>query len=311
MTADNTDLVVIEPHAVTLWGTDNTDIIAEKVFALAKFVNTIVERGDLVTNISGRSYVRVEGWQAAGIGVGLAAHVELVEPTGPMDSRGQWPGFIAHGSLRSSNGDVIATAEASCERDEPTWRSRPNYALRSMVQTRLTGKLYRQVLGFVLTVAGYEPTPAEEMPGYGEVGISIGASADGPPIGEPAPARSAPTRPVTPRATRAPSASTSMPAAVRDDAPTAPGSTWADMVHYVMEQHGVEGEEERPMVLAWARHAGLIADGVEDFMEAVRTIAGEVAQRRWGPDQIIGTANDFFAARQAMRDPGPRELPEA
>ena len=47
---------------------------------------------------------------------------------------------------------------------EENWQDRDDYALRSMAQTRATSKALRQPLGFVITLAGFDPTPAEEMP---------------------------------------------------------------------------------------------------------------------------------------------------
>lgn len=43
----------------------------------------------------------------------------------------------------------------------------PLFQLRSMAQTRASSKVYRQVLAFVPVMAGYKPTPAEELEGYG------------------------------------------------------------------------------------------------------------------------------------------------
>ena len=43
-------------------------------------------------------------------------------------------------------------------------KPRDDYALRSMAQTRATSKALRQPLGFVMSLAGFDPTPAEEMP---------------------------------------------------------------------------------------------------------------------------------------------------
>ena len=46
---------------------------------------------------------------------------------------------------------------------EKTWAGRDDYALRSMAQTRATSKAMRQPLGFIITLAGFDATPAEEM----------------------------------------------------------------------------------------------------------------------------------------------------
>jgi hypothetical protein len=48
--------------------------------------------------------------------------------------------------------------------DEPTWAKRPGYARRSMAVTRATGKAFRLGFSWIMTLAGYEVTPAEEMP---------------------------------------------------------------------------------------------------------------------------------------------------
>ena len=55
-------------HAVTIFGTSDTKELGNRVVALAQFVEDIVTRGKLTSEISGRKYVNVEGWQAAGIG---------------------------------------------------------------------------------------------------------------------------------------------------------------------------------------------------------------------------------------------------
>jgi hypothetical protein len=59
---------------------------------------------------------------------------------------------------------MISSAEASCLRDEPNWRTKPEYQLKSMAQTRASAKALRNVLAWVVVLAGYKPTPAEEMP---------------------------------------------------------------------------------------------------------------------------------------------------
>jgi hypothetical protein len=48
--------------------------------------------------------------------------------------------------------------------DERTWSQRDAYARRSMAITRATGKAFRLGFSWIMTLAGYEPTPWEEMP---------------------------------------------------------------------------------------------------------------------------------------------------
>lgn len=72
--------------------------------------------------------------------------------------------YIAYGVLQTLDGREITTAEAECANFERNWMGRDSYAIRSMAQTRVVGKLYRLVLSYLMRLAGYEPTPAEEVP---------------------------------------------------------------------------------------------------------------------------------------------------
>lgn len=72
--------------------------------------------------------------------------------------------------VRMSDGACISKASAECgssdELDKygkPIWSTRPRYARRSMAQTRATGKACRLTFSWIMSLAGYEPTPAEEM----------------------------------------------------------------------------------------------------------------------------------------------------
>jgi hypothetical protein len=74
-------------------------------------------------------------------------------------------GWEARVEARTLAGQVVGAAEAECLRTEKQWKSRDDYALRSMAQTRAVSKALRGPLGFVVTLAGFEATPAEEMNG--------------------------------------------------------------------------------------------------------------------------------------------------
>jgi hypothetical protein len=65
--------------------------------------------------------------------------------------------------IRTSDGTVIGGASALCGMDEPRWAKMPEYARRSMAVTRATGKAYRLGFAWIMRLAGYAATPAEEM----------------------------------------------------------------------------------------------------------------------------------------------------
>jgi hypothetical protein len=52
-----------------------------------------------------------------------------------------------------------------CLDDEAKWTTSRSFQLRSMAQTRAQAKALRNVLAWVVVMAGYQPTPAEEMDG--------------------------------------------------------------------------------------------------------------------------------------------------
>jgi hypothetical protein len=72
-------------------------------------------------------------------------------------------GFEARAIAIRADGMEISAAEAMCLNDEPNWKSKPLFQLRSMSQTRACAKALRNVLAWVVVLAGYRTTPAEEI----------------------------------------------------------------------------------------------------------------------------------------------------
>lgn len=65
--------------------------------------------------------------------------------------------------LKSVNGTVITKAEAICSNAETGKINNDEYSIASMAQTRATGKAFRLAFSWIVKMAGYEPTPAEEV----------------------------------------------------------------------------------------------------------------------------------------------------
>jgi hypothetical protein len=140
----------------TLFRTDDPVQIIESASAVADALSRVLRDRQLTSNISGKEHVRVEGWTLLGTMLGVFPVVEWTRPVAD--------GWEARVEARTLAGQVVGAAEAECLRTERTWKSRDDYALRSMAQTRAVSKALRGPLGFVVTLAGYEATPAEEMP---------------------------------------------------------------------------------------------------------------------------------------------------
>lgn len=122
---------------------------------MANALAGLIKSQGLSNRIQGREYVRVEGWTTLGVMLGVVAReVETVEDAGIYTATVEL--------VRLSDGAVISRASAECGEEAP-WNKRPKYARRSMAQTRATGKACRLAFSWIMALAGYEATPAEEM----------------------------------------------------------------------------------------------------------------------------------------------------
>jgi hypothetical protein len=113
----------------------------------------------LISRISNRDHVKVEGWTLLGTMLGVFPVC--------VWTKERSDGWEARVEARTLSGAIVGAAEAECLRSEKLWSNRDDYALRSMAQTRATSKALRQPLGFVMSLAGFDPTPAEEAPEKG------------------------------------------------------------------------------------------------------------------------------------------------
>lgn len=131
---------------------------------MAEALADVIERQRLTVGIQGRKYVKVEGWTTLGVMLGV-----VPREVGTVESNGIYTATVE--LVRIVDQGVISRASAECGSDDeldrygkPVWANRPRYARRSMAQTRATGKACRLAFSWIMALAGYEPTPAEEMP---------------------------------------------------------------------------------------------------------------------------------------------------
>jgi hypothetical protein len=140
---------------------------AEKMRQMQETAQIIAEpvRARHTVKIGQGEHVRVEGWTMLGALLGVYPIVVWTRPLVPDENDPAVArGWEARVEAKTRQGQLVGAAEAQCDRSESNWKGRDDYALRSMAQTRATSKALRQPLGFVITLAGFDPTPAEEMP---------------------------------------------------------------------------------------------------------------------------------------------------
>lgn len=139
----------------TLFRTDDPAEVIKRATEVANALKGVLDRQGLTTRIQGREHVQVEGWTTCGAMLGVVPVVEW--------TRGLPNGWEARAVARTLDGRTIGAAEASCTREESRWRNADDYALRGMSQTRAVSRALRGPLGFIVTLAGYAATSAEEM----------------------------------------------------------------------------------------------------------------------------------------------------
>jgi hypothetical protein len=128
----------------------------------AKALQSVINSSKSIVKFNGKTYLSFEHWQTCGRFYGVTARVVSTE----IVDIGGVTGFIARAeAVSTQNGAILSAAESMCLNDEPNWSKKPLFQLRSMAQTRACAKSLRNVLAWVVVLAGYEPSVAEEMTG--------------------------------------------------------------------------------------------------------------------------------------------------
>jgi hypothetical protein len=159
-----TDIVTTDtPVQLGALVVDGPSAVIESATIIAKQLANIITERKLYSNIKGKNYVRAEGWTTMGGMLGVSPQEESVDYRVFDDGYSEYEATVK--LVRISDDTVIGRASSIVGSDEPTWSSRPRYAQRSMAVTRATGKAFRLSFSWIMQLAGYEPTPAEEMMG--------------------------------------------------------------------------------------------------------------------------------------------------
>ncbi len=174
MSEQNEAIVPMEPEVRlgSLGISDPTQLVkraSELATALAEIINK-QELYSIITNKkTGKKlkYVKCEGWTTMGAMLGVVPIEDYCRPL--PEGRG----FEAKINLiRVKDGGLVGAASAECTHDENQWATRDSYSLRSMALTRATSKAFRLSFSWVIKLAGFEATPAEEMMGNEDASVT-------------------------------------------------------------------------------------------------------------------------------------------
>jgi len=135
-----------------------------KATALADALSAMVTKQKLYTEIRGKKYPHVEAWQT----IGRMDNVVARESQPPIRHEdGSYEAFVE--LIRLSDGMVVGGASALCGTKDDSagrqdWSKASEPSRRSMASTRAISRAFRGQYAWIMALAGYEPTPADEMP---------------------------------------------------------------------------------------------------------------------------------------------------
>lgn len=188
-----TEIVESQPTALTtnIFGTTNPQDFIVKSQEYAKALVQVVDDQKLYADIKGKKYVTFEGWQFLGSMLPTAITPQTEWTVELRDENtGETLGYKTRVVAKDINGNERGAAESVCMYAEKTWSQQPANALMSMAQTRASSKALRMALSSIVKLAGFEPTPKEEMEAVEPNNIISNTKSDDIPItnvGQPTP----------------------------------------------------------------------------------------------------------------------------
>ncbi len=126
---------------------------------IADVLNDVIQKQKLFQDFRGKKHVTIEGWVTLGNLLGILPREREVKECTPP---GSYEAVVELYSVRTQQ--IVGVGSGVCMSDERTWKDREKYARRSMAITRATGKAFRLGFSWIMSLAGYEGCPAEEMP---------------------------------------------------------------------------------------------------------------------------------------------------
>lgn len=160
---DEIAVVENQGQSPSLFNSSSPSMIIEEATDIANQLSDIIKTKKLYKPIGAKSHVFVEGWTTLGALLGVFPYPESSVRLDREDEIAYEASVI----VRTLDGVEVSKGEAICSSKEANWRNSDEYAIKSMATTRATSKAMRIPLGWVMVLAGYSATPAEEMMGKG------------------------------------------------------------------------------------------------------------------------------------------------
>lgn len=130
---------------------------------IANALSDVVEQQELYTEIGKKKHLNAEAWETV---IALDMAEPIIEWTKPIEVNGEVVAYKARATI-VKNGTVVAAGEMICGLEEFPCQGKKGFgkhrAGMSAAQTWAVAKAARTKYAWVVTLAGYAPTPSEEM----------------------------------------------------------------------------------------------------------------------------------------------------
>ena len=124
---------------------------------IANVLKDVIDKQKLFVSLNGNQHVKAEGWSVLGTMLSILPKEEKVI----RHEDGSFEAYVC--LINNRNGHTVGGGSGFVGMDEPNWKKKPDYARRSMAITRATSKAYKTCFSWIIALAGYNATPAEEM----------------------------------------------------------------------------------------------------------------------------------------------------
>jgi len=136
--------------------------ILSKASEAAKVLKQMITQTKSSVKIGTNEHIKQEGWQTIGSIYHVTARTKSVEP---CEINGISGAHAIVDLIDDYSGNVIGSGQSFCMRDEANRKTQPWFQIASMAQTRASSRAFANKFRWITVMAGYAPTPAEEMEG--------------------------------------------------------------------------------------------------------------------------------------------------
>lgn len=136
------------------------DQVLEEASRAARALVKVIEQKPKKVIIKGEQYLEFEDWQTVARFYGVTAKVRETRAIVVDDATGY---EAVADAIHVSSSQIISSADAMCLDNEENWKNKPKFQLCSMAQTRACVKCLRNTFAWVVVLAGYQTSPAEEV----------------------------------------------------------------------------------------------------------------------------------------------------